>query len=248
MIATQDAVRSDVAIYAGGITWVDAEYDEKLGAALRPIDQDFRGFNYGLAMNQDTRSMLSSAFFLDLLNPLPPSGNPEETAYQVGQRVQKWIRDGLPIFEPMEMEYNAALCEETFGIMKRAGTFGPENSWPKPLQGADIDFTFESPLHDAIEQQKGHKFQQAQALIGEAIALDPSCAFLPKTEVALRDALPGIGVPATWINSDAYVKEQKANQEAQQASAQRLASIEQASVAAKNIGQSGMVPQEEAAV
>ena len=36
MIATQNAVRSDVALYAGGITWVDEEYDEKLGAALRP--------------------------------------------------------------------------------------------------------------------------------------------------------------------------------------------------------------------
>jgi hypothetical protein len=31
MVATQDVVRSDVAIYAGGITWVDRDYDEKLG-------------------------------------------------------------------------------------------------------------------------------------------------------------------------------------------------------------------------
>lgn len=246
MIATQDAVRTDVAMYAGGITWVDAEYDEKLGAALRPIDQDFRGFNYGLAMNQDTRSMLTSAFFLDKLTL--PERAPEMTAYEVGQRVQEYIRNALPIFEPMEMEYNAALCDETFDIMWRAGSFGSPDSWPKALRGADIDFTFESPLHDAIEQQKGQKFHEGLALLGDAIALDPACAFVPKTEVALRDALQGIGVPATWINSDAYVQEQKANQQAQQQAAQRLASIEQASVAAKNIGQSGMVPQQEVAI
>lgn len=239
MIATQNAVRSDVALYAGGITWVDEEYDEKLGAALRPLEQDFRGFNYGIQMNQDTRSMLHSAFFLDALTL--PQRAPEMTAYEVGQRVQEYIRNALPIFEPMEMEYNAALCDETFQLLRRAGGFGAPNTWPQELRTAEIEFTFESPLHDAIEEQKGQKFQQAQALIGSAIALDPSCAFLPNVEVALRDALMGVGIPATWVNSEAYVKEQKANQQATQQKQQTLANMEQASNAAKNLGQSGMV-------
>jgi hypothetical protein len=69
IIATQGVVKSDMALYAGGITWVDEDYDEKLGAALRPLEQDFRGFNYGVEMNQDTRSMLHRAFFLDALTP-----------------------------------------------------------------------------------------------------------------------------------------------------------------------------------
>jgi hypothetical protein len=240
MIATKNVVRSDMALYAGGVTWVDEEYDERLGAALRPLEQDFRGFNYGLQMNQDTRLMLHSAFFLDTLTL--PTRAPEMTAYEVGQRIQEYIRNALPIFEPMENEYNAALCDETFSLMWRNGAFGPPQSWPKELQGAEIDFQFESPLHDAIEQQKEQKFQVAQALIGAAIALDPSMAFLPRAEVALRDALTGAGVPATWMNTEQYVKEAKANQQAQQAQAQQLAMLEQASVAAKNLGQSGMTP------
>jgi hypothetical protein len=242
MLATQGAVRTDLALYAGGVTWVDEEYDERLGAALRPLEQDFRGFNYGIEMNQDTRSMLHSAFFLDALTL--PQRAPEMTAYEVGQRVQEYIRNALPIFEPMEMEYNAALCDETFDLLWRNGGFGDPRAWPKKLHGADIAFNFESPLHDAIEQQKGEKFQQAQALIGSAMALDPSCAFLPKTEVALREALLGIGVPAAWVNSEAYVTEQKANQEQLMAQQQKLALLQQASESAKNIGQSGMVPQQ----
>jgi hypothetical protein len=241
IIATQNVVRSDMALYAGGVTWVDEEYDEKLGSAIRPLEQDFRGLTYGLQMNAETRAMLHSAFFLDSLTL--PERAPEMTAYEVGQRVQEYIRNALPIFEPMEMEYNAALCDETFELMWRHGGFGDPRSWPKQLQGAEIEFTFESPLHDAIEQQKGQKFQEAQALIGAAIALDPSTAFLPKTEFMLRDALLGIGAPAAWMNSEAYVKEQKANQQAMLAQQQKLASIEQASNAAKNIGQSGLVPQ-----
>jgi hypothetical protein len=245
LIATKNVVKSDLAIYAGGVTWVDEDYDERLGSALRPLEQDFRGFNYGVQMNADTRQMLHSAFFLDALTL--PERAPEMTAYEVGQRVQEYIRNALPIFEPMEMEYNAALCEETFELLWRHGAFGDPGSWPKKLRGSEIDFTFESPLHDAIDQQKGQKFQEAQSLIGSAIAMDPSCVFLPKTEVALRDALIGVGVPASWLNSEAHVQQSKDDQQAQAAAQQKLANIEQASNAAKNMGQSGLLPPQAAA-
>jgi hypothetical protein len=241
IIATQGVVRSDMALYAGGVTWVDQEYDEKLGEAMRPLAQDFRGFNFGVEMNRDTRAMLHSAFFLDALTL--PERAPEMTAYEVGQRVQEYIRNALPIFEPLEMDYNASLCDETFDLLWRNGGFGDPRQWPKKLRGAEIDFSFESPLHDAIEQQKGQKFTEAQALIGSAIALDPSCGFVPKAEVALRDALTGIGVPSAWLNSEGYVQEAKDNKARQDAQAQQLAQIEQGSNIAKNIGQSGLVPQ-----
>lgn len=240
MVATQGVVKSDLALFAGGVTWVDEEYDERLGGALRPIEQDFRGFNYGLQMNVDTRGLLHRAFFLDTLT-LPQSGK-EMTAYEVGQRVQEYIRNALPLFEPMEQEYNAAMCDEVFELMMRAGGFGDPRGWPKELRGADIDFSFESPLHDVIEQQKGHTFQEASALIANAIALDPGAAALPKTDVMLRDALHGIGVPAKWMNSEAAVQDARAAQAQQAQQAQKLAAIEQASAAAKNIGQSGLVP------
>lgn len=239
IIATKDVIKSDVALYAGGITWVDSEYDERLGDALRPLNQDFRGFNYGLEMTRDTRMMLNSAFYLDKL--AIPQRAPEMTAYEVGQRVQEYIRNAMPLFEPMEMDYNAALCEETFDLIWRNGGFGAPSSWPRELQGAEIEFAFESPLHDAIEQQKGQKFQEATQLLAQAIALDPSTSFLPKTEVALRDALMGIGVPARWLNDEATVQEKVEQQAQQQAQQQQLANLEQASAAAKNIGQSGIV-------
>jgi len=40
MIATVDALRSDIQLYAGGITTVDIEYDERTGEALRPVDRN----------------------------------------------------------------------------------------------------------------------------------------------------------------------------------------------------------------
>jgi hypothetical protein len=241
IVATQGVVRSDMALYAGGVTWVDEEYDERLGSALRPLEQDFRGFNYGLAMNQDTRSMLHRAFFLDALTL--PQKTAEMTAYEVAQHVQEYIRNALPLFAPTEQEYNAQLCDESFDVMLHANAFGDPRAWPKKLRGAEIAFSFESPLHDLIEQQKGTLFNETIALIGNALALDPTAAALPKVEVMLRDALQGIGTPAAWMNSEAAVAEAKRMQDAKVAQAEQLAAMEQASTTVKNLGQSGMATQ-----
>jgi hypothetical protein len=245
VIATKDAIRGDVSLYAGGVTWVDREYDERLGDALRPIAQDFRGFNFGVELNQDTRGLINAAFYLDKLSM--PQRTAAMTAYEVGQRVQEYIRDALPIFEPLEYEYNAALCDETFGLLMRGGAFGSPAEWPKALRGAEIDFTFESPLHDAIEMQKGQKVQEVQALTAAAIALDPTAGYIPNAKQMLRDALLSVGVEPKWLNSEADVEQrtQDAQQKADQA--QQLAAMESASSSAKNIGQSGLMPQPEPA-
>ena len=205
MIATHDTVRSDIAVYAGGVTWVDMEYDERLGDALRPIDQDLRGLPIGMDQVAGTQAQLAEIFFLNKLT-LPERG-PEMTAYEVGQRIQEYVRGAIPIFEPMEMDYNGQLCETTFDLMMRAGAFGSPAEMPASLQGADIQFHFESPLHDAIEAQNGQKFMEMKELIAQAVELDQGAMSIPDTTTALREALKGIGVPSEWINSEIVSQE-----------------------------------------
>lgn len=235
MIAVQEAIRSDVAIYAGGITWVDAAYDEKLGEVLRPLTQDKSGMPLGMEMARDTRFMLSEAFYLNKLNL--PQRAPEMTAYEVGQRIQQYIRDALPLFEPMELEYNGAICEETFALLLRSGAFGSMLDIPKSLQGADIHFKFESPLHEAIEREKGNRFLEAQGFIASTIQLDPTAVFLVDSKQALRDVLEGIGVPAKWINSKEDVDAAVEQQAQQQQAATALAAMQQGAEAAKTFGE-----------
>lgn len=233
MVATVDAVRSDISVYAGGVTWVDNEYDERLGEALRPITQDFRGFNYGLQMAQDVRLLINKAFFLDTLTM--PQRTAEMTAYEVGQRVQEYIRNSLPIFEPLEHEYNSSVCYETFDLMLRNGAFGSPLSWPKKMQGMEFEFRFESPLHDAIEQQKGQKWMEAKGYLADAIALDQTNAFLMDSKTALRDVMNSVGIPATWLNSEIKVEQLSQAAMAQQQQARLLAAMEQSSKATANI-------------
>ncbi|MGH8266635.1 MAG: portal protein, partial [Steroidobacteraceae bacterium] len=65
IVATQEAVKSDVALYSGGITWVDAEYDERLGEALRPLITTQGGMPVGMEMLKDARAKLAEAFYLN---------------------------------------------------------------------------------------------------------------------------------------------------------------------------------------
>jgi hypothetical protein len=236
MVATKDVVKSDMQMFPGGVTWVDAEYDERLGDALRALNIDVKGLPISLEMLKDSRAVLQQCFFLNKLRAFNPTTDPQMTAFQAGQIVQEYIRGALPLFEPMEMDYNGGICEETFDVLYRNSAFGSPQDLPDPLRNADIDFRFESPLHDAIDQQKGIKFLEFKQIVAEAIALDPSVAHIPDAKVILRDVADGIRTPAKWMRTELQVEEAEfaVAQQAQQQ--QLLETLQQGADVAQTIG------------
>lgn len=234
VIAVKDAIRSDIAMYAGGVVWADAAYDERLGEVLRPMNVDKSGLAFGMDMIQDLRTQLADAFYLSKLN-LPPVGAPGMTAYEVGQRVQEFIRNTLPLFEPMEMDYNGQLCDITFDTLMYAS---PElrRSIPRSLAGAEINFTFQSPLREAIEKIKVGQYLEGQQVLAQAIQLDPSMRHIVDGKKATRDVLEAV-VPAGWLRSEAEVDEMAAADAAQQQTAQMLALMQGGADVAKTISE-----------
>lgn len=224
MVAVQEAIRGDVAIFAGGITWVDAEYDERLGEVLRPMSQDKSGLSFGMEWGQDLRQQLADAFYLSKLN-LPPAGGPDMTAYEVGQRVQEFIRNTLPLFEPMEEEYNGPLCEMTFELLMHNS---PEmrQTIPKQIAGMEIEFEFESPLKEASEKVRVGQYMEAQQVLATAIQLDQSVALLVDNKKAVREVLEAV-IPMAWLRTEADVDKMAADQASQQQSQQLLAMMQQ---------------------
>lgn len=235
LLGVQDALRGDVNVMAGGITWVDREYDERLGEVLRPLTQDKSGIPLGMDMSRDVRDQLRQAFYLNILT-LPPQGGPDMTAYEVGQRVQEYIRQSMPLFEPMEPEYNAPLCEKTFDKLMAAGVFGPPSSIPEELQGRNVEFFFESPLHDAVERAKAQRYFEATSIVANAAAVDPGAIHLLDVAKGGRDALLSSGVPAGWLRTESEVQDMiKRDQEAQ-AQAATLEQMKVGAEVAKTIG------------
>lgn len=200
IIATKDAIRSDIQFYAGGITYADVDYDERTGDVLRPVNQSLAGFPLGLELQADTREMLATAFYLNKITM--PIRSKDMTAYEASKHYEQYIRDVVPLFEPMETDYNGALCDDTFGEMFRIGALGPYDEVPQELRGKDIQFRFESPLHDAIEQQKGEKLQIALGLAAQSIEIDESAAGVLDAVQSLRDSIEGLGDTESWIRDD----------------------------------------------
>lgn len=234
LLGVREAIRSDIDVQAGGITYLSAEYDEKTGEALRPLMQDKSGMPLGLELQERSEDMLRRAFYVDKLQ-MPVRG-PEMTAYEVGQRVQQYIRDALPLFEPVEVDYNGALCERTFEVLALNGGFGPPETWPDSVRGADIEFKFVSPLRDALEKQKGEIFVQGTQIISAAVSLDENAATVVDASEALRDALEGIGYDPRWMRSRkeaAAINTQQAEQASQQ---QMLENMTQAASVVKDMG------------
>lgn len=236
MIGVSEAIRGDLNIYPGGFTAVDAEYDERLGEVLRPLVQDKSGLPFGMELTDRTSGMLREAFYLNTLS-MPPSGGPEMTAFEVGQRVQEYIRNALPLFEPMENDYNGALCDITFETLMRDGAFGPPDDIPESIRGSDVKFEFESPLATMIERQKGQKFLEAKAMIAEATAVDPSAVKIMDFKTTLRDVLTGIGAPAKWLRSPEDIEAAEAAEQEQAQAAQLLATMQQGADVAATLGQ-----------
>jgi hypothetical protein len=213
MVATQQALRSDISLYAGGITWVDAEYNEKQGAALAPVNMDWSGLKFGYEMADKHEEMIRQAFYLNKIL-LPPYDGKAMTATEVRTRTEEYIRSALPLFEPIEADYAGQLCEKTFNLLLRYGTFGNPREWPQELSGADMKWKFESPLAEAKGRKGALQFQETAALLLAAAEIDPALKGDWDYREDWRQALKGLG--ASMVDEeDADAAREQADQMAQ---------------------------------
>jgi hypothetical protein len=214
MAAKAEVVR-EATLVAGGITWIDSEYDEKLGEAIRaiPISGDM---NTAFAMRADLREMLTRGFFLDKLNLPAAQPGDKMTAEEVRRRMEEFVRAALPLFEPMEIEYNTKVLDKSFSILKNMQHFDWSNM-PPELSSADITFAFESPISTAQQRQVISQFGETLQLIGAAAQAGLQPQAVPvNLEHALRDAIYATGAPADWRKPQEEIDAgiQEANQQA----------------------------------
>jgi len=223
MVASKQAFGGNFSVYASGITWADFP-DGRISDTFATIPLDKNGIPFGREMLIDLQNQLNDAFYINKLT-LPEAGI-NMTAYEVGQRVQEHIRQVMPLFEPIENEYNAPLCDMTFGMLMRKGAFGPVENMPPELYGMDIAFTFESPLHEGLERAKVQKFAEAQAIVTGAAAIDPEAAVLLDIMRGTRDTLQSSGAPSDWIRSKSAVNKIVADAKAKAEAAEQAAAMQ----------------------
>lgn len=242
LVANRAVFRDDFNLMAGGITWADIEADGDLRNHIGNFQQA-TSLPSGINIRDDVRAMIHQAFYLNNLSLPNTSGM---TAYEVSQRVQEYIRQALPLFAPVEQNYNGELCDMTFSLLMQNGAFGSRYDIPQSLQGQDIQFTFQSPLQAAIGQEKQGQLQAAIQMMQTSGTVDPSVTADVDIREAFRDAMDGFGIPAKWMRdkdaADVLIQQQQ-NAQAQQQQMAEIANgaqtVQSVANAAKTFSEAG---------
>ncbi len=221
MIAVMDAIRSDLALYPGGVTTADIDYDEKLGEVLRPINQNRGGMPIGFEIAAALREDITSAFFLDKIQL--PETNTEMTAFEVRRRIEQHVRAAAPLFEPIEADYNQPLCENSFHILQKGGAFGDPGLMPASLRGQDLNYSFRSPINDMADQNEAEIYTGIMnTILLPTAQIDPSQLENADLTEATRDAMRAAGWKPTWFKPKEAVEAKRQQLEQQMEMAQQL--------------------------
>lgn len=224
MVGVKEALRGDLGLYAGGVTFVDADYDERTGEVLRPINQDRSGLPVGLDMSMQYDRVISEGMKLNKIN-LPETGG-ERTAYETRKLIEQHMRANVPMWEPVETEYNEPLVSETFAALKSIGRF-PSEEMPDVLRGADVDFEFKSPVKDMEKESKPQQMVEGLQIVQSVAEFRPEIVNMVNFDEMTVDALRAVGWNEEWlISDDEYQAKAKAMKEQMQAQ-QEMAEIEQ---------------------
>ena len=231
LIATSETLNSPVDIASGAITWVDREYDERMGDPLRPLEL---GKHPGIGIDLLERRImdLTSSFFLDKLSL--PEGKERRTAYEASQLVAEFIRNALPLFEPMESEVAGAQLDLTVNRAMKLGLYG--NEFPESLKGGDISFDYQNPLRTAMDHQLSGQYNEMMEALLIAFKVDPSIAKQVDIPKAFRDTAAAVA-PVKWLRPAEEAKKLIEEEMERQRLAEELEAAKVGSEAGKNIGQ-----------
>lgn len=201
LIAKRDAILGGINNFAGAVTYLDVDYDERFGDALRPIQMggDVR---LGLEMKVDTRNILQAAWYLNKLS-LP--SDKEMTAYETSERIAEYIRSAGPVFEPFEAD-NDRVLHGLYGRMLRIGYFGSVEEIPPEMIGGAIKFEFDTPVSQAYNRVKVVRAKEVVEALGMAAQFDQQVVDNVDFDVMFRETSENIGGDVSWLKDKEVVE------------------------------------------
>lgn len=197
LMASSQAVRSDISLDPDGITFVDGEFLERAQKPIQELYTNAGGYPVGQDMRMQFVEIMASCFYANRLQ-LPDTGG-EMTAYEVQERMKQFRRENLPLFMPIEQDYNGQLCEVAFQTMLDLNMFGSKFDIPEELLGTDTRFMFRSPLSELENERRAVQMRQTAELLATASQTDTLVANDFDARKAFRSAVEAIDAPMSWL-------------------------------------------------
>jgi hypothetical protein len=172
MIAVTEAINGGVNSGAGMITWTDADYDERTGEVLRPMEMRFDGIRYGAEREERIEGTLDATFFLNQIRM--PQITKEMTAYEASKLYEEFSATRCRC-SSRSRSITTARCA-TNGT--RCRLQGSACSARRLRHAADparpgVRWEFDTPLKAAAEQAKVFAFQNVTDIIAKGMQIDP---------------------------------------------------------------------------
>jgi len=216
-----DTIRGDIDLSRNGITWIDRAYDDRNGAPLVPLELG-KNFQLGIDSLVRTEMQITRAFHLDVLRM--PDTRGTKSVEEIQFRIDEYVRSALPLFAPMQAEYNEAMLFEVDAVAEALGVF-PRDEMPDMLkrEGDDVNYAWDNPLTDMMERQKSQEVaeiaQHAQAVLAlEQAAMESKALRRFNTERMAIEPAVGLG-GARYLLSDEEMEDK--SEEMDQAKQQR---------------------------
>jgi hypothetical protein len=202
---------------------------------VRPVHDNQFDIQASELKCQQHRQRISRAFYEDLFLMLAQMERPNMTAYEVEERTREKLLALGPVVENLQGDLLAPIIDNSFDIMAQLGEIPPP---PPELQGVDLKVEFISIISQIQKQQGIASTDRFIGFTGAMAKISPEALDKVNFDELTASYGDDIGISKKVIRTDdevAMIRGQRNQAAAQQ---QRVATIEQASKAAKNLSQS----------
>lgn len=230
IVGSQNIFKNDINLFAGGFTTVDMGDNDDIRKLMQVVNTT-EGLSAGVQLKQDVRALLAEGW---LLNKLFLPNVREMRELEVMVRTEEFRRAALPFFTPIESEYNAPVLSVGFQMAVHMGMI-PADMFPAELQGAEVSWTFQSPLKEAEGQKVVAAFNTSVQIIAAGSQAEPGLAKQFDIAEAAIDAVIGAGAKPEWIKPEKERQKQRAQDQQVQEISETAALLQQGAGAAQDV-------------
>jgi hypothetical protein len=232
LMVPSDGFLSPIRTHPGGVSVFDTQAltDGNLKTPVFPLPTS-NALPVGREMQADYRFQVESSFYKEVLN-LPAEGM--QTATEVLERKEQFIRALGPIFGRLEADYIGTMTRRIFAIMERAQAFLPR---PQIVAEMPVTFRYQSPLQQARKALDVAGLNRTLQVVAPLLASQPDLIDHIDADQIFRDSPEWSGIPSKWLKTEDEVAEVRGQRAEQQAAQEQMDSMQPVADAVKSVAQ-----------